>query len=126
MHNPLSVVSLDPALDIDPQLERAAEVPSVPSNGVTRGKRLSTLRALARIRRQLRRALRDIRSALQLTRGAVARDCGIDTAKYAQYERGKRAPSLAELIGLCEALKTTPNVLLGYELPAVPSAGDNQ
>ncbi len=122
MNNPLSVVSLDPALDIDPQLERPAEAPLVPYGRIKSGERLRTVRALARFRRRIGRALRDIRSALQLTNGDVARACGVSTSRYVKYERGTRTPSVIELIGICEVLKTTPNIVLGYELPAVPSA----
>ena len=49
--------------------------------------------------------------------GVFADKLGIKQAKYSHYENKRREPSLDELCRIAKALKTTPNVLLGFESP---------
>ena len=55
--------------------------------------------------------------------GVFADKLGIKQAKYSHYENKRREPSLDELCRIAKTLKTTPNVLLGFESPsALPSS----
>lgn len=62
--------------------------------------------------------LRSRARELGLTDAAVARLLGLSPSRYANYVQGTREPDYATLLRICTALRTTPNWLLGYDLPA--------
>ena len=55
---------------------------------------------------------------LGLTQADVARLAGLNERRFNHYARGRRQPDLATLVRIAEALKTTPNWLLGVDPPA--------
>lgn len=59
--------------------------------------------------------LRERARQLNLSDAEVARRAGLNERRYGHYVTGKREPDLATLLRICGVLKTTPNVLLGFE-----------
>ena len=49
-----------------------------------------------------------------LSQEKVAKDAGIKRTTLTMWETGQTSPNAVKLIGLCHALKTTPNDLLGF------------
>ncbi|MFI4990909.1 MAG: helix-turn-helix domain-containing protein [Solirubrobacterales bacterium] len=59
--------------------------------------------------------VREARELRGLSRDAFSAKCGIAT--LAALERGERAPHLSDVIGLCNGIPISPNVLLRPYLP---------
>ena len=68
------------------------------------------------LRRSFGKAARAVRLRLGLTQAQVARRAGTTSGVYGRIERGDMMPSVPNLLCLCEALETSPNVLLSHEL----------
>lgn len=52
---------------------------------------------------------------LGLTHAEIARRAGLTERRYGNYVAGTREPDLASLLRIAEALRTTPDHLLGLE-----------
>jgi transcriptional regulator with XRE-family HTH domain len=58
--------------------------------------------------------LASLREMRGLTQEEVAERSGLKPAAVSHFERARREPCLANLTKLCNALRCTPNDLLGY------------
>lgn len=65
------------------------------------------------LQRRIGEVSREARHRLGLTQEDVAERVGVATEVYGRLERGHMLPSLPTLVGLCRALKVTPNDLTG-------------
>lgn len=63
--------------------------------------------------------LRERAEQLGISNAEAGRRAGLDERRYAHYANGRREPDLATLVKIAEALRTTPDWLLG-----VSSGGD--
>ncbi|MCY1073633.1 helix-turn-helix domain-containing protein [Archangium lansingense] len=64
------------------------------------------------VRRSFGKAARAARLRLGLTQAQVARRAGTTSDVYGRVERGDMMPSVPSLLRLCDALETSPDVLL--------------
>lgn len=67
--------------------------------------------------RALGKRLRRRAEDLGLSDAEVARRAGLTPRRYGFYVTGDRQPDYQTLISICEALNTTPNVVLGFDKP---------
>lgn len=77
--------------------------------------------------KQLAENLRHIRSRQGLTQQQIAKAIHVDRTTYNKYEAGTAEPPLDTCIYLCIVLDTTPNELLGWNVPtdnAQPMSGE--
>lgn len=65
------------------------------------------------LQRRIGKVSREARHRLGLTQEDVAERVGVATEVYGRLERGHMLPSLMTLMGLCRALRVTPNDLTG-------------
>jgi transcriptional regulator with XRE-family HTH domain len=65
------------------------------------------------LQRRIGEVSREARHRLGLTQEDVAEKVGVATEVYGRLERGHMLPSLTTLVGLCRALRVTPNDLTG-------------
>lgn len=72
---------------------------------------------MADLTRSVPGRLRKRRRALGLTQAALAERADVSVELVSRIERGLCLPSLATLVRFCDALSTTPNVILGYDEP---------
>lgn len=63
--------------------------------------------------------LRERAEQLGISNAEAGRRAGLDERRYAHYANGRREPDLATLVKIAEALRTSPDWLLG-----VSSGGD--
>jgi len=61
--------------------------------------------------------LRAARIKERRTASQCAEAIGCTVAAWSQWESGKREPKYTLLLDICLMLNTTPNVLLGFEVP---------
>ncbi|MEM6955836.1 MAG: helix-turn-helix transcriptional regulator [Myxococcota bacterium] len=66
--------------------------------------------------------MRARRKRLGLTQSEVAERSEVSVELVSRIERGRCAPSLATLLRLCRVLDTTPNDVLGFNVPAAKDA----
>lgn len=57
--------------------------------------------------------LRERAEQLGISNAEAGRRAGLDERRYAHYANGRREPDLATLVKIAEALRTTPDWLLG-------------
>ncbi|MBZ4421534.1 helix-turn-helix domain-containing protein [Myxococcus sp. RHSTA-1-4] len=69
------------------------------------------------------KAARAAREQLGLTQVEVARLMDLSPVVYNRLERGRMLPSVPTLVRLCETLKVSPEVVLGFHRPATRSKG---
>jgi transcriptional regulator with XRE-family HTH domain len=58
--------------------------------------------------------IRKKRKELNISQTDLANSVGISQSAINQYEKGVKKPSTVQLIAIAKELKTTPDVLLGY------------
>lgn len=63
----------------------------------------------------LAKSLRKRAEELGLSHAEVARRTGLSERRYGHYVVGRNEPDLATLLRIAKVLKTTPNILLGFE-----------
>jgi HTH-type transcriptional regulator, cell division transcriptional repressor len=68
--------------------------------------------------------LRKRRKDLGLSQAALAERADVSVELVSRIERGLCLPSLTTLVRFCDALSTTPNVMLGYDEAAVERDSD--
>lgn len=68
-----------------------------------------------------RRNLRAIRLANQMSQAKLAEALGVAPPQINHWESGRNSPTLSTVTRICEALKCTPDELLG-ERTAVPNS----
>jgi len=66
--------------------------------------------------------LRERAAELGIAHAEAARRAGLSERRYSHYVSGIREPDLATLVRIAEALRTTPDVLLGVADPKPASA----
>jgi transcriptional regulator with XRE-family HTH domain len=69
------------------------------------------------------KAARAAREQLGLTQVEVATLMDLSPVVYNRLERGRMLPSVPTLVRLCETLKASPEVLLGFGRPAAKGKG---
>jgi transcriptional regulator with XRE-family HTH domain len=69
------------------------------------------------------KAARAAREQLGLTQAEVAELMDLSPIVYNRLERGRMLPSVPTLVRLCETLKASPEVVLGFNRPATRSRG---
>jgi len=67
-------------------------------------------------RKEFGRRLRKVRQEMQMTSQNVADKCGVSSVFIRQIEIGKKLPSLAGLVKICQTLQISPAYLFGNEL----------
>lgn len=68
--------------------------------------------------------LRKRAAELDISNAEAARRAGLDERRYGNYITSRTEPDLATLVRIAEALKTTPNALLGVGSQRAPKKGD--
>ena len=61
--------------------------------------------------------LRSARVSARKTASQCADSLGCTVAAWSQWESGKREPKYSVLLDICLLLETSPNELLGFEIP---------
>lgn len=61
--------------------------------------------------------LRNRAEQLGISNAEVARRAGLSERRYGNYVSGRREPDLATLVRISQVLETTPDALLGFDLP---------
>lgn len=70
---------------------------------------------LPEVRAKFAKRLKDLRVQAGFIRARqLANQLGIEENRYTRYERGEVEPSLTLIHGICGALRTSPNELLGF------------
>ncbi|WP_338052887.1 helix-turn-helix transcriptional regulator [Pyxidicoccus trucidator] len=72
------------------------------------------------------KAARAAREHLGLTQVEVARLMDLSPIVYNRLERGRMLPSVSTLFRLCETLKVSPEVLLGFSRPTAKGKGGDK
>ena len=54
---------------------------------------------------------------LGISNAEAARRAGLSDRRYGNYVSGRREPDLATLVRIAQVLETTPNALLGIDIP---------
>lgn len=62
--------------------------------------------------------------SLKMTDADVARRVGVSQPRYANYVNDANEPDLSTLVGICKALDTSPDEMLGFAETPVPSESD--
>ena len=58
--------------------------------------------------------LKERAEILGISNAEAAKRCGLDRRRYGHYVTGRSRPNYETLIKICDALGTTPNLLLSY------------
>ncbi|MFP2926119.1 helix-turn-helix domain-containing protein [Pyxidicoccus sp. 3LG] len=72
------------------------------------------------------RAARAAREQLGLTQVEVAELMDLSPIVYNRLERGRMLPSVPTLVRLCETLKVSPEVVLGFGRPVARAKGKDK
>lgn len=69
-----------------------------------------------------RERLRNRRKELNMTQAQLGEACGISAQEISHFETGRRTPELEMFLKLCNALETSPNMLLWdyFESASIP------
>lgn len=58
--------------------------------------------------------IRDLRKKLGINQDQLAEFLGVSRVQISKYEHGSTNPNVENLYKLCDALKATPNDILGF------------